>query len=76
MVFAGQPGEPTRDRTLPHSAACAYRNHSMKTTDLTVTRVGHSRGIRLPAEVLRRLPWRVVAESALRYWQTHPATQY
>lgn len=48
----------------------------MKTTELTVTRVGHSRGIRLPAEVLRRLPWRVVAESALRYWQTHPATQY
>ncbi len=26
----------------------------MKTTELTVTRVGNSRGIRLPAEVLRR----------------------
>lgn len=26
----------------------------MKTTELTVTRVGNSRGVRLPAEVLRR----------------------
>jgi len=32
----------------------AYGNHMTKITELTVTRVGNSRGVRLPAEVLRR----------------------
>jgi antitoxin component of MazEF toxin-antitoxin module len=31
-----------------------YRNHVMKTTELTVMRVGKSRVLRIPAEVLRR----------------------
>jgi antitoxin MazE len=35
-------------------AAGDYRNHTMKNTELTVTRVGNSRGVRLPAAVLRR----------------------
>jgi len=30
----------------------AYGNHMTKITELTVTRVGNSRGVRLPAEVL------------------------
>jgi len=39
---------------LASASPCDYRNHTMKTTELTVTRVGNSRGVRLPAAVLRR----------------------
>jgi antitoxin MazE len=35
-------------------AAGKYGNYAMKTIQLNVTRIGNSRGIRLPAEVLRR----------------------
>jgi antitoxin MazE len=31
-----------------------YGNYSMKTAELKVTRIGNSRGVRLPAAVLRR----------------------
>jgi antitoxin MazE len=31
-----------------------YSNHIMKTLELTITRIGNSRGVRLPAGVLRR----------------------
>ena len=33
---------------------CNYSGYIMKVLELTVTRVGNSRGVRLPAEVLRR----------------------
>jgi hypothetical protein len=33
---------------------CKYRNHVMRPSELTATRVGNSRGVRLPVEVLRR----------------------
>jgi antitoxin MazE len=41
-------------KRLAGAGLCDYRNHALKTTELTVTRVGNSRGVRLPAEVLRR----------------------
>jgi antitoxin component of MazEF toxin-antitoxin module len=56
-----QPGLPERfaakNRSKNRLAVVGprdYRNHIMKTRELTVTRVGNSRGVRLPAEVLRR----------------------
>lgn len=39
---------------LASTELCAYYDYAMKTIELTVTRVGNSRGIRIPAEVLRR----------------------
>ena len=36
------------------SAQCNYNNYAMKTRELSVTRIGDSRGVRLPAETLRR----------------------
>jgi antitoxin component of MazEF toxin-antitoxin module len=42
------------EKEVEFRACRNYRNHVMKTSELTVTRVGNSRGVRLPAEVLRR----------------------
>lgn len=39
---------------MPEATFRDYRRHMMKTTELIVTRVGNSRGIRLPADVFRR----------------------
>jgi antitoxin component of MazEF toxin-antitoxin module len=44
----------SRNSGLPLPTYVLTVTTQMKTTELTVTRVGNSRGIRLPAEVLRR----------------------
>jgi antitoxin MazE len=41
-------------KMLAGVCGCGYSNYIMKTTELKVTRVGNSRGLRIPAEVLRR----------------------
>ncbi len=39
---------------IANLAVSGYCNHGMRKSELTVTRVGNSRGVRIPAEVLRR----------------------
>ena len=42
------------EKIVDNSIACNYCNNTMKIIELKVTRIGNSRGIRIPADTLRR----------------------